>query len=105
MADQANTCTDSLSDLFPTPEDNKKYRFFTLPIEQIPGHVEGQSQILVHRPNSGLQWLTLDQCLPVVTCLKLESNELVAERRKIIVFKDFEVEDCPIETTNCEPSS
>jgi hypothetical protein len=62
----------------------------------------------VHRPNWGLQWATLDQCLDVVTCLKLESEELVIERRKIVVIKDFdpETDDCPnIEITDCEAES
>lgn len=103
MADKADTCSGSLSNVFPVPTENgeKKYRFFTLPIEQIPGHKEGESQILVHRPNCGLQWFTLDLCLPVVTCVKLESNDLVAERRSIIVIKDSEIDDCIVEINEC----
>lgn len=36
-------------------------------------------------------WFTLDQCMPVVTCLKLDTtaNELKIERRNIVVIKDF----------------
>lgn len=39
----------------------------------------------------GLMWFTLDQCMPVVTCLKLDTtaNELKIERRNIVVIKDF----------------
>jgi hypothetical protein len=92
-------------EIFDTPENNRKYRFFNQPIEQIPGHVEDKPQILVHRPNSGLQWVTIDQCLKVVTCMKLEASQLKIERRQVVILKDFEIEDdteCDIELTDCE---
>jgi len=98
---------DNVDKIFEAPESDsdKKYRYFNQPIEQIPGYKEEKPQILVHRPNCGLQWVSLDQCLPVVTCLKLESEELVIERRSIVVIKDFEAndEECEnIEVTECE---
>jgi len=105
MADKCDSA--DLEDIFPDPEPKEKYRFFNQPIDQIPGYKESEPQILVHRQNCGLQWFTLDQCLPVVTCIKLESEELVIERKKVIVIKDFDIEesetDCPnIEVTECE---
>jgi hypothetical protein len=99
---------DDVDKIFEAPgsEADKKYRYFNQPIEQIPGYKEDKPQILAHRPNCGLQWVTLDKCLPVVTCLKLESEELFIERRSIVIIKDFEIdnnEECPnIEVTECE---
>jgi hypothetical protein len=99
---------DDVDKIFEAPdsEADKKYRYFNQPIGQIPGYEEDKPQILAHRPNCGLQWITLDKCLPVVTCLKLESEELVIERRSIVIIKDFEIDDneeCPnIEVTECE---
>jgi hypothetical protein len=100
----AEDCTDP-EKVFDQPEDNRKYRFFNQPIELIPGHNDGVPQILVHRPNGGLQWVTIDQCLKVVTCMKLEASQLKVERRSIVVLKDFEIPDdteCDIELTDCE---
>ena len=93
----------NIEEIFETPADAKKYRYFNQPIKQIPGYDEGKPQLLVHRPNGGLQWATMDQCLDVVTCIKLESSELKIERRKIVVIKDFEADDdcVPIEVTEC----
>jgi hypothetical protein len=98
---------DDVDKIFEAPESesDKKYRYFNQPIEQIPGYEEGKPQILVHRPNCGLQWVSLDQCLPVVTCLELESDKLKVQRRSLVVIKDFEIEDdeeCDIEITECE---
>jgi len=104
MPNQASSCSANTEDIFPQPADGSKYRYFNQPIEQIPGYAEGSPQLLVHRPNGGLQWATMDQCLDVVTCIKLESSELTIERRKIVVIKDFEAEtaDCPpVEVTEC----
>ena len=100
-------CSTNLNDVFPTPSTygDKKYRFFNQPIEQIPGYEADKPQILVHRPNCGLQWFTLDQCLPVVTCIKLESDKLKAERKRLVVIKDFDMADdvdCDIEVTKCD---
>jgi hypothetical protein len=98
--------TNDLNTIFPQPTEDgdKKYRFFNQPIEQIPGFKADMPQILVHRPNCGLQWFTLDQCLPVVTCLKLQSSELKVERKRLVVIKDFDMSDdndCDIEITQC----
>jgi hypothetical protein len=110
MAAAGGTCSGDLNTIFPTPnpDGDKKYRFFNQPIEQIPGYVSDKPQILVHRPNSGLQWFTLDQCLPVVTCLDLQSDKLRVERRSVVILKDFEIEndtECDIDITDCESSS
>lgn len=109
MPDSSSTCIseNDLNTLFPSDIEfgDQKYRFFTLPIDQVPGYDNDKPQLLVHRPNSGLQWYTMDQCLPIVTCVKLdETSQLVAERRTIVVFKDFEVEDCVVATTGCPPT-
>lgn len=106
MSDPAKAeknCT-NLNNIIPVPTafGDKNYRFFTLPIEQIPGYDENLPQILVHRPKCGLQWLSLELCLPVVTCVKLETSQLVAERRNILVIKDFDKDNCTIELTDCE---
>jgi len=73
------------------PDAGGKYRFFNQPLEQIPGFAKDKPQILAHAPNGGLMWFTLDQCMPVVTCLKLDNTakELKIERRNIVVIKDF----------------
>lgn len=106
MASESSECSNDLSDLFPTPDQygDQKYRFFNLPIDQIPGYKEDKPQILVHRPNCGLQWFSLDKCLPVVTCLDLQSDKLKVERRSLVVIKDFTIDDdteCDIEVTEC----
>lgn len=103
---ESNDC-DKVDEIFEAPEadSDKKYRYFNQPIEQIPGWKEDKPQILIHRPNCGLQWNTIDQCLDVVTCLKLEDDKLKVERRNIVIIKDFEIEDdeeCDIEVTDCE---
>jgi len=102
MADPASQCT-NVEQIFDAPEDDRKYRFFNQPIEQIPNFKPNEPQILVHRPNGGLQWATIDKCLNVVTCIRLEETELKIERRSIVVLKDFEaIDDCPnIELTAC----
>ena len=105
-AEGSKDCPDP-SQIFPVPpqDGDKKFRFFNQPIDQIPGFLPDKPQILVHRPNCGLQWFTLDQCLPVITCLKLESDKLKAERRRLVVIKDFEIEndiDCDIDVTSCD---
>lgn len=110
MAAESSECSGDLNEVIPQAEDHadKKYRFFTLPIEQIPGYKEDKPQILVHRPNNGLQWFTLDKCLPVVTCLDLQSDKLKVERRSLVIIKDFEIEDdteCDIDVTDCESES
>ena len=98
-------CSSNTADIFPVPADDGKYRYFNQPIEQIPGHNDNVPQILVHRPNGGLQWATIDKCLNVVTCIRLEETELKIERRSIVVLKDFDVadtDDCPnIEVIAC----
>ena len=45
--------------LFGAPPE-KKYRYFNQPIEQIPGWKSGDYQFLVHSPNCGLQWLSIE---------------------------------------------
>lgn len=105
----ASDCSGNTENIFDESENEKKYRFFNQPIEQIPDYEEDKPQMLAHRPDGGLQWVTLDQCLDVVTCLTLdlESEQLVITRRKIVVIKDFEPEEnCPpIELTNCPTPS
>lgn len=106
MAAKGEKC-ENTNEIFPVPTEygDKKYRFFNQPIEQIPGYKEDQPQILVHRPNCGLQWFTLDLCLPVITCLKLESDKLKMERRRVVIIKDFDIEndtECSdIDVTDC----
>lgn len=110
MAYEAKPCQNIEGVFDPIPPNNgdKNYRYFTLPIEQIPGFIANQPQILVHRPNCGLQWFSLDKCLPVVTCLDLTEDALKVERRSIVVIKDFEIQnesekdDCDIPVTSCE---
>lgn len=108
MADEGSSCSGDLNTIFPPPNEDpdKKYRFFNQPIEQVPGYESDKPQILVHRPGSGLQWFTLDLCLPVVTCLKLEDDKLKAERRSVVILKDFAIDDddCYIDVTDCETS-
>lgn len=100
----ADYCPDP-NEIFPEPDPNEKYRFFNQPIEQIPSYEADKPQILVHRPNCGLQWITVDQCLKVVTCMSLESEEIKVERRNIVVIKDFAIEgtdnECNIPVTDC----
>jgi hypothetical protein len=105
----AESCSDNIEKIFDVPpvDGDKKFRYFNQPIEQIPNYEESSPQILVHRPYGGLQWATIDQCIKVVTCLKLDVSQLKIERRQIVVFKDFEViddfEECSnIELTDCE---
>lgn len=97
-------CSANTAQIFPEPDPKEKYRFFNQPIEQIPSYDPDKPQILAHRQGCGLQWVTIDQCLDVVTCIKLESSELTIERRKIVILKDFDassgcdnipVTDCP----------
>lgn len=97
-------CSTFTDQIFPQPDPQEKYRFFNQPIEQIPSYKADKPQILAHRPGCGLQWVTVDQCLEVVTCIKLGTSELEIQRRKIVVLKDFEpdtgcdnipVTDCP----------
>ena len=38
----------------------KKYRYFNQPIEQIPGWKTEDYQFLVHSPNCGLQWISIE---------------------------------------------
>jgi hypothetical protein len=110
MPDESTSCTGDLTTVFPAPPQNadKKYRFFNQPIEQIPGYVGDQPQILVHRPDSGLQWFTLDMCLPVVTCMTLEEDKIKVNRRSVVVIKDFDIPNddaCDIVVTACPAPS
>lgn len=102
MVVTSETCIQA-ADIFPAPgtDADLKYRFFNQPIEQIPGYDNDKPQILVHRPQYGLQWHNIDTCLQVVTCINLESSELVAERRSIVIIKDFESENCSVEVSEC----
>lgn len=97
-------------DIFAPPSSGAedKYRYFNQPIEQIPGWQADKPQLLVHRPNCGLQWVALSGCLDVVTCIKLEDGHLKADLRNIVVIKDFTPQDenaCRIETTDCPAPS
>lgn len=104
MAAEAEKCEVDVTTIFDKPKQDgdKIYRYFNQPIEQIPGFDKQAAQVLVHRPSFGLQWVSLDQCLPVVTCLNLKEDRLSAERRKILVIKDFDADDCDIDITKCE---
>lgn len=99
------SCTNQ-NDIFSPPESGAqdKYRYFNQPIEQIPGWESDKPQFLVHRPNCGLQWISVSECLDVVTCIKLEGGYLKADLRNIVVLKDFDAQEpdsCKIETTDC----
>jgi len=78
------------------------HRYFNLPIEQIPGWDSTKDQILVHGDDAGLYWANLE-CLSVVTCIKLESNTLIAERKNIVIVKAFDTDNCSIEVQECPP--
>lgn len=96
-----------INKIFDTPGKggDLKFRFFNQPIEQIPGFDEAKPQLLAHRPNYGLQWVTVDQCLPVVTCLDLEDDKIKVQRKALIIIKDFEMGDdteCDIDINKCE---
>lgn len=83
-------------DAFDTKPE-KKYRYFNQPIEQIPGWKEGEYQALVHSDGCGLQWHTV-QCLDVMVCIKKEGNNIVAERKNLVVFKEQDEKEsssCP----------
>jgi hypothetical protein len=83
-------CEDAFDD---SPE--KKYRYFNQPIEQIPGWKRDDYQVLVHSPDCGLQWHTV-QCLDVMTCITKDGNNLNPETTRIVVFKEQSPEDdCP----------
>jgi len=102
MTTQATDCGSDI-DPFP-PTGRPPYRYFNQPIELIPGWDADSDQVLVHRPSSGLQWVTINQCLPVVTCVKLESDQLIAERKNILIFKDLAIDNCVIDVVECSPS-
>lgn len=94
--------------IFGQPEDNRKYRYFNQPIEQIPNFLADVPQILAHRPNGGLQWVTVDQYINVVTCMKLEADKIKVERKEIVIFKDFDIPndvECNIQVTDCPSPS
>lgn len=78
-----------------------KYRFFNQPIEQIPGFDPDRPQILAHGANGGLVWHNVNKCLPVVTCISLDTvnNKLQIDTRQIVVIGDFE----PSTGTLCQP--
>jgi hypothetical protein len=91
--------TEFCPESFPS-SSSPPYRYFNQPVEQVPKWDAGQNQILIHSKNSGLQWSTV-QCLPVTTCVKIEANQLIAERRKIVTIADFDTIDCTVPTTDC----
>jgi hypothetical protein len=104
---ESSQCTNKIQEIIkpPNAKGDLNYRYFNQPIEQIPGYNPILPQILAHRPNCGLQWISIDMCLPVVTCLELQSDKLKVKRRSIVVIKDFKIEDdtdCDIEITDCE---
>ena len=83
------------------PQIFPNYRYFNQPIELVPAWDQDKNQVIGHAKNSGLQWVGVDQCMPVVTCLTLGSGELIAERRKIPIFAEFISTNCTINTTDC----
>jgi hypothetical protein len=103
-----NTC--DFTKIIPEPSE-KKYRFFNQPIEQIPLWAADKFQILVHPPDGGLHWLTLETCQQVVTCLTLDGENVLKPLLKdVVVLKTFEVEDaqadaCDVDFSACCDSS
>lgn len=73
------------SDAFPEIGQNvKKYRYFNQPIEQIPGFLATESQILFHGQDGGLYWQTIPSgCVEVTTCVKIETDSPGSEDYKI----------------------
>lgn len=83
--------------------DNKgSWFYFNQPINQIEGYVANQPQILMHGPNKGLLWKTVE-CSHVVNCISLGAQELVIEQSQIIVIRDNgPIPDCiNIPLTSC----
>jgi hypothetical protein len=83
------------------PQIFPNYRYFNQPIELVPGWDQERNQVVGHAKNSGLQWIGIDQCMPVVTCLTLEPVGLIAERKTIPIFSELNTTDCTIDTTDC----
>ena len=94
--------------IIPTPSSGI-YRWFNQPIEQIPLWASGVFQVLVHPPNGGLHWLTLETCQQVVTCMTLDGeNMLKPVLKDVVVLKTFDVADpeaCDIDFGPCCDSS
>jgi len=86
-----------------------KYRWFNQPIEQIPLWAEDKFQILVHPPNGGLHWLTVDQCQQVVTCIEIDGDNIIqATLKDIVPIKIFDVQNpdaCDVDMSDCCSSS
>lgn len=98
-------CSESV--VFPSTP-SKNYRFFNQPIEQIPEWDPTKSQVLFHAANCGLVWQTFE-CIDVVTCIKLESSELVIETKKLFVLKTDNPDEnacpnIPVTDCNCDES-
>ena len=85
------------------------YRWFNQPIEQIPLWEANQFQVLVHPPDGGLHWLTIEGCQQVVTCITLDGeNMLKTELKDVVVLKTFDPADpeaCDVDFSVCCDSS
>lgn len=99
----SNQCSNN--DIISPSGVDHKYRFFNQPIEQIPGFDINKPQILAHPPGCGLVWITVDQCMDIVTCLSLESDRLKVTRNNVVVIKDFgeltNDTQCDVLTVSC----
>jgi hypothetical protein len=62
--------TECSSDFPTAPAD--KYRYFNQPLEQIPGFVDGEVQVLFNHKGA-LVWQTIPKCVEVLKCVKLEA--------------------------------
>lgn len=89
-------------------DDKGSWFYFNQPINQIEGYVNNVPQILMHGPNKGLLWKTIE-CAPVVNCISLDTGaqELVIEQSQIIIIRDNgPITDCVnIPLTDCVSSS
>lgn len=71
------------------PSSGPSYRFFTLPIEQIPNFDPSKAQVLCHYDNGGLVWLT-PECIAVPGCSGAENETSVSsECKNIYILKDM----------------
>lgn len=88
------------------------YRYFTLPIEQIPGFDATKDQVLCRSANGGLRWV-IPECIPVVTCVTISeasgvgsdpppasgcSCEIKLTRQNVYILRAMNIVDEPCET-------
>jgi len=105
MSSSSSSC--DFNEIILDPSE-KKYRYFNQPIEQIPKWEEDKFQILVHPPTGGLHWLTIEECVNVVTCLTLDGCIIKPTLTPIATIKFFDPEnseECDIDISECSSSS